>query len=135
MASERQEDQIRTQGILLGYEELQLKRQTAISEGLMAGSLEELFPGRALHFEEIEGEPKIALGYLKDEFESADALKKKELMPSARAYFCKHCGDWVEGSPRSEKYDDIDRLSGSTGYNLFCIICEAKIGRIIGMRS
>lgn len=132
MINERQE-QIGNQDSLGGFEELELKRETARVKGLVAEFLEKLFPGQNLHFEIIKRgrEPEIALGYLKDEFEKASALQRESLMPSARAYFCRHCGDWIKNSPHSEKDDS----SGSTAYNLFCTICESPIGRVTGIRS
>lgn len=119
-----------------GFEELEFRRETARTKGLLAESLEQLFPGQNLHFEETqrEGEPRIALGYPRSEFEEASAAQKENLTPSARAYFCRDCGDWIEGAPRSESYDDHDP-SGSTSYYLFCTICDSKIGEVTGIKS
>jgi len=129
MANERGY-RIGTQG---GFEELDLKREIARVDGLMAESPEKLFPGKNLHFEIVNRgeEAQIALGYLRDEFEEASAIQRESLTPSARAYFCRHCGDWIKDSPRSEKDDS----SGSIAYGLFCTICESPIGRVTGIRS
>jgi len=126
--------QIKTQG---GFEQLELKRETARVNGLMAESLEKLFSAQGLDQNldfrviKVEGGLEIALGYLEKESEGTITTQGEDLTPSARAYFCRYCDHWVKGSPHSEKDDS----SESTAYNLFCTICESPIGRFTGKSS
>ncbi len=51
-----------------------------------------------------------------------------------RAYSCPNC-DFVPGEPLKRKYDEIDVLSGSAGYEHLCRVCGVKLGRTVMMRS
>lgn len=51
------------------------------------------------------------------------------------AYYCEHDGLWIQGAPEARKYNNIGRLSGSSGVTLHCRICKHTICHTAEMRS
>lgn len=51
------------------------------------------------------------------------------------AYDCPICEGIVLGQPKEEPYNDIRALSGTSGIEYYCKICETQIGRRVIARS
>lgn len=60
---------------------------------------------------------------------------EKEMDVLTEAYYCGHCGGWIQGQPNGQKYNNLGPLSGSKGTSYNCGICDLQIGANIEMMS
>lgn len=99
-------------------------RNEARQKGVLVLDPKELNPGLNWKMGKTTTGSKVALG------------ENPETKASViTAYYCEHCGGWVEGAPKPEKYNDIEFLSGSAGVKFNCNICDLEIGRRVTMVS
>lgn len=124
-------------------EQLKLLRDSLEECGLIARELKNLKPdldgsikllakGQA-HYQEREvGE----WGFTTPHEELKTAYVLVEGVRVASAYLCHPIGSshggcgWVKGEPRKSEYNEIGPLSGSAGFDYYCVICGLLIARL-----
>jgi len=109
---------------------INILRQAAWKAGFAAKKLKDLRSTPGNTFLEHETSNKYAFA------QAQDVVSR---IPPEVAYLCacEHalnkkddsCG-WVRGEPRSEGFDELGILSGSSGVEYSCVICGKNIGRV-----